>query len=119
VLVKLKRYEEALQSYDQALKLNPDDNQAWHNRGNVLTINLKRYEEALQSYDKALESNPDDDQAWYNQACIYSQQDNIDLAVKHLAQAIRLNPKDRGMAKTDSDFDNIREKPNFKALIDD
>ena len=80
-------------------------------------VNLKRYEDALYSFDRAVSLNPDKDEAWYNQACIYSQQNNIDLAVEHLAQAIKLNPKNQEIAKIDSNFDNIREEPKFKALI--
>ncbi|ELS03868.1 tetratricopeptide repeat protein, partial [Xenococcus sp. PCC 7305] len=79
---------------------------------------LQRYQEAIASYDKALELNPDKDKAWYNKACAYSLQNNVDLAIENLTQAINLNPEYREMAKTDSDFDNIREKPNFKSLIE-
>ena len=118
VLYRLQRYEEAIASYDRALELKPDDDQAWNNRGIVLD-NLQRYEEALASYDKALELNPDDDDTWYNKACVYSLQKNVDLAIENLAQAINLNPEYREMAKTDSNFDNIREEPKFKALIEE
>ncbi len=44
--------EEALASYDQALKLQPDYYLAWVNRGNALA-DLGRLEEALASYDQA------------------------------------------------------------------
>src|SRR5205085_2600982 len=58
VLFELKRYEEALDSYDRALAIRPDFAQALSNRGNVL-FELKRYEEALDSYDRALAIRPD------------------------------------------------------------
>jgi superkiller protein 3 len=46
-------------------------------------------------------------------------QGNIDLAIAKLEQTINLNPdKYREMAKTDSDFDSIREDRRFQALID-
>ena len=64
VLVNLKRYEDALYSFDRAVSLNPDDDRAWHNRGIVLAINLKRYEDALQSYGQAVSLNPYDEQTW-------------------------------------------------------
>jgi tetratricopeptide (TPR) repeat protein len=53
-----KQYENALNSYDEATKINPDYISAWHNRGRPLS-RLKRYEEALGSYDKAIAINPD------------------------------------------------------------
>lgn len=96
---------------------SPEISFVWNNRGNVLG-NLNRYQEALQSYDQALELKPDYDQAWYLKALVYSLQNNVDLAIENLTRAIKLNPECREAAKTDSDFDNIREEPKFKALID-
>ena len=84
-----------------------------------MLVNLNRYEEALQSYDRALEFKPDYHEAWYLKALIYSQLNNFDLAIENLAQAIKLNPEYREMAKTESIFDNIREEPKFRDLIDD
>jgi len=58
VSYELKRYEEALASYDRALAIQPDFAQALSNRGNAL-YELKRHEEALASYDRALAIQPD------------------------------------------------------------
>jgi tetratricopeptide (TPR) repeat protein len=58
VLYELKRYEEALASYDRVLAIQPDFAEALSNRGNVL-YELKRYEEALASYDRAIAIQPD------------------------------------------------------------
>jgi tetratricopeptide (TPR) repeat protein len=70
-------------------------------------------------YDKALEFKPDDHLAWYNKACSYGLQRNIEQALKNLQQAINLNPnKYREMAKTDSDFDKIRDDERFQLLIE-
>ena len=58
-------YEEAIASYDHALKIKPDYHSAWYNRG-VALFNLGRYEEAIASYDHALKIKPDKHQAWNN-----------------------------------------------------
>ena len=79
---------------------------------------LERYEEAIASYDQALEIKPDLDEAWYNKAATYALQNKIDLVLKNLEQAIRLNPEYREYIKTDSDFDAIREDKRFKELIE-
>ncbi len=116
-LGKLGRNEEAIASYDQALKLKPDDHQTWNNWGNALR-NLGCTEEAIASYDQALKFKPDYHQAWYNKACYYALQGNIEQALENLQQAINLNCEEyREMAKTDSDFDGIREDERFQALI--
>jgi tetratricopeptide (TPR) repeat protein len=117
-LHNLGRYEEAISSYDHALELKPDQDAAWYNRGNLLH-NLGRYEEAISSYDKSLEFLPDCADAFYNKACCYGLQRKIDEAIKHLEQAIDLNPKHRETAKTDSDFDSIRNDDRFQALINE
>jgi tetratricopeptide (TPR) repeat protein len=113
----LDRYEEAIASFDKALSIQPDYHIAWNVRG-IMLKNLGRYEEAIASFDKALEFKPDYDSAWYNKACSYGLQRNIEQALKNLQQAINLNPdKYREMAKTDSDFDRIRDAQRFQALI--
>jgi protein O-GlcNAc transferase len=61
----LKRYEEALTSYDRAIAIKPDYAEAYYNRGNALQ-ELKRLEEALASYDRAIEIKPDYAEAYSN-----------------------------------------------------
>ena len=53
VLYNLKRYQEALASYDKALELDANSYWIWVKRGDLLN-NLKRYDEALASYEEAL-----------------------------------------------------------------
>ncbi|MEH2147081.1 TPR end-of-group domain-containing protein, partial [Nostoc sp.] len=114
---KLGRNEEAIGSYDQALKFKLDYHQAWYNRGIALR-KLGRNEEALASYDQALKIKPDDPSSFYNKACYYALQGNIEQALENIEQAINLNCEEyREMAKTDSDFDGIREDERFQALI--
>lgn len=49
---ELKRYEEAIAAYDQALRLDPTDAVAYYNKG-VTLYNLKRSKEAQQCYQMA------------------------------------------------------------------
>lgn len=73
----------------------------------------------MESYDRAIQINPQYALAWYNKACCYAEQNNVELAIKTLKQAIALeSEKVREDAKTDSSFDAIRENPLFKQLID-
>ncbi|BAY98870.1 TPR repeat-containing protein [Tolypothrix tenuis PCC 7101] len=116
-LQNLEHYEEAVASYKKVLAIKPDDHQAWGNRG-IALIRLGHNQEAITSFDKVLEIQPDDYRVYYNKACCYALQSNIEQALENLRQAINLNPdKYREMAKTDSDFDSIRDDELFQALI--
>jgi len=88
VLRSLKRYEEALAAYDEALAVDPSYAEALSNRGNVLQ-ELNRPLEALDSFDKALAIRPDYVSALINRA-------NILRASKHLLEA--LEGYDRALA---------------------
>ena len=96
--------------------MKSDYDSAWNNRGIALR-NLGRYEEAIKSFDKALEIKPDNANALYNRACCFSLQNQIEPAIENLAKAISLDNKYQEMAKTDSDFDKIRENSRFQSLI--
>ncbi|MGL5080621.1 MAG: tetratricopeptide repeat protein [Microcoleaceae cyanobacterium] len=112
----LGRYEEAIASYDKALEIQPNDHSAWFCRG-IALYNLERYEEAIASFDKALEIQPNDPNAFYSKACCYGLQNNVELALKNLEQAINLDQEYLEMAKTDSDFDSVRGDERFQALV--
>ena len=112
----LGRYEEAIASYDKAIAIKPDDHEAWYNRGNALG-NLGRYEDAIASCDKAIEFKPDKHEAWYDCARAYSCLGDIDTAIEKLHQAINLNAEYREIAKTDVNFDAIRNDERFMALM--
>jgi tetratricopeptide (TPR) repeat protein len=86
----LGRYEEAVASYDQALKFKPDKDSAWYNRGNALG-NLGRYEEAVASFDQALKIKPDDDSAWNNRGNALGNLGRYEEAVASFDQALKLN----------------------------
>jgi len=51
-LYNLKRYEEPLAAYEQAIRLDPNLALAYNNKGLALN-NLKRYQEAEQAFEKA------------------------------------------------------------------
>ena len=116
-LVKLERFEDAIASFNKALELKDDLHEPWSNKGFAL-YRLGRLDEAIASFDKALNIKPDLHEVWYNKACCYAIQGNIEHALENLQQAINLNPDTyRELAKTDSDFDSIRDSERFQALI--
>ena len=87
VLGNLGRHEEALESFDRAIELDPNDALAWLSRGAALG-NLGRHQEALESFDKAIELDPNNALAWFNRGrALYAlgrHQEALDLLFKAL-----------------------------------
>jgi tetratricopeptide (TPR) repeat protein len=114
-LTELGRYEEAIAAYDQALAIKPND-EAFYNKGVVLR-NLGRYKEAIAAYDRALAIKPDKQEAHFNKSCAFALSGEPDRAIAALQTAISLDPKNRELAKTDTDFDAIRDHLEFQQLL--
>jgi tetratricopeptide (TPR) repeat protein len=64
-LADLKRYDEALTAYDQAIRLDPGYAPTYNNMRDALT-KLKRYDEVLAAFDRALTLDPNNDTAKVN-----------------------------------------------------
>ena len=97
------RYQEAIASYDNALKFKPDYHEAWYNRGLVLDY-LDRLEEAITSYDNALKFKPDFHEAWRNRGVALGNLGRYEEEIASYAHALEFKPddhyawKDRGNA---------------------
>lgn len=72
-LIRLRRYKEAIEAYDKALRLDSKNAYAWNNRG-VALWHLGKREEAIRCFDKALELDPQYLDVWNNKQ----------VALKHL-----------------------------------
>jgi tetratricopeptide (TPR) repeat protein len=55
---KLGKYGEALEFFEKALELDPDNAETWYEKGLSLK-KLKQYQEALKSFNKALKIDPE------------------------------------------------------------
>jgi Flp pilus assembly protein TadD len=91
-LARLERYEEAIKSYDEALKIEPDKHEAWYNRGNALA-RLERYEEAIKSYDEALKIEPEKHEAWNNRGIALAMLERYEEAIKSYDEALKIKPE--------------------------
>ena len=75
----------------------------------------KDYAKAIEVFRRALEKYPDNASGLYNLACCESLVGEREAALEHLRRAIELNEDFREYAKTDTDFDAIRDDPTFPA----
>jgi len=90
-LVELKRFEEALTNYNEALALNPAFVEALYNRGTLL-LKLGRFAEAVESYDRALEKKPDHADALNNRGGALHRLNRFDEALTSYARALAIKP---------------------------
>ncbi|MEH2428679.1 MAG: tetratricopeptide repeat protein, partial [Nostoc sp.] len=91
LLLTASEYEAAIASYDQALKLKPDYQEAWYDRGYALG-KLVRFEEAIASYDQALKLKPDYQDAWNNRGYALRKLGRNEEAIASYDQALKIQP---------------------------
>lgn len=117
-MTDLHRQPKVISCDDKAIQLKSDYYQVWSNRGSPFT-KWCRHEDAIAVNNAAMTLKPNVPEIWYNKACCYGSQGHLELAVENRQQAISLNLGEyKELAKTDSDFDAIRDREIFKQLID-
>ena len=112
----LGKMEAAIDDYDRAIELNPEDATAYNNRG-FARSDLGDLAAAIDDFDRAIALNPEDATAYFNKACALALMGQGEEACVWLERAIGLDREYREKAKKDSDFDGIREEAYFRALV--
>lgn len=91
VLQRQRKWQEAIDIYNQAILLKPDFAEAYSNRGNALHQQGK-LDEALESYDRAIQIKPDYAIAFFNRGNVLCQLRNLEEGLKSYDKAIELKP---------------------------
>ena len=86
-----KNYQGALQDYQKALQINPNDGEAHNNTGAVYT-RLKQYNLAEKHLKLSVHLEPNDDDMHYNLGYLYFKMSKKKLAIQELEKAIKINP---------------------------
>ena len=90
---KMGQYGKAMENYDKAITLDPNDYLAYTNRG-VIFDRLGQFDKALESYKKAVISNPGDYKAYFNRGLTYDKMGRIADAIEEFQMATRLTMPD-------------------------
>lgn len=104
--LKKGQLDRAIQDYDQAIHLGPDQVNSFVNRGNAY-CNKGQLDRAIQDYDQAIRLKPDYAEAFNNRGVAYRDNEQTDRAIQDYDQAIRLTPdyetalNNRGLAYVD------------------
>ena len=85
------RLREAIQSYEQALRLRPDYADAHNNLG-VALGRVGAVQEAFEQYQQVLRLNPDNAEAHFNWGNALIRLGRLPEAIEHYKQAVRINP---------------------------
>ena len=85
-------YSNAIPLYNEAIKLNPQYEEAYINRGNCYRY-LKNYDAAIADYSKAINLNPNEAAYYSNRGNSYYKIQKYTQAMADFNKAIELNPK--------------------------
>jgi tetratricopeptide (TPR) repeat protein len=80
------RYDQAIQAFDQALKLKPNDPAIISYKATVYYAK-RSYAQAMQLCEQVIKQNPNFGRAYYQRAMIYDKQEKFDQALADLKKA--------------------------------
>ncbi len=113
---RLGRHYEAMQSFTNAIALDPGRSEYYNGRG-LAWMGIGRLEIALADFENATYANPDDASARYNVACALARLGRKEDAVVSLGIAFQMDEKLMLHAETDQDLLVLRSEPSFKSLF--
>ncbi len=91
ILFKLKKFDLALRCWDDVIKLQPSNAEAFNNKGNALFL-LEKYEAAIQSFKEAIKIKPNYADAYNNLGNSLWKQKKIDQSLESYKKAIEIQP---------------------------
>jgi tetratricopeptide (TPR) repeat protein len=99
-LARLKNWNGAIESYENALTEDENDEVAWYKKGVALTM-LKRFDDAIDCFDRALAINPGNPETWFNKgSALANGFGNYREAIDCYREAKNLGDKDADQAIT-------------------
>lgn len=87
-----EKFDEAIDCYDEVIKINPKNKWGWICKGEAL-IQLARYDEAIKFYDAISEAFSKSADVWFSKGFALRSLNNFSDALIALDKAIELRPK--------------------------
>lgn len=107
---ELKRYDEALNEYRDAIRSNPADGSLHGTLGSAL-FSLKRFDEAENAYRRAVEVDPQDSNSVVSLAASLHNQAKRDESIKYYKEYLRLEPKASNRAAVEQQIALLERTP--------
>ncbi len=89
----LGELETSIADYNEAIRLNPNYDKAFNNRG-IAYWAKGELDRAIADYTEAIDLNSEFDWPYYNRGLAYKSKGELDRAIADYTEAIRLNPED-------------------------
>lgn len=86
-----RRYEQAIEDFSEAIRLNPKNPESYFNRGDAYD-EKKEFDRAIADYDAALRLRPQATVVFNNRGLAYSHKRDYDRAIQDYDEALRLKP---------------------------
>jgi tetratricopeptide (TPR) repeat protein len=83
----------------------------------VFLHNREEFDDALKLLKQAAEMQPRNEHAQYCLAATAARAGDAAAALRALRQAVELGPHNRAQARTDADFESLRENEEFAAIL--
>ncbi len=111
-------WENALDAYDNATELAPNNSEAWNSKGETL-VALGKNEEAVEAYGEVTRLDPNNTYAWIAKGVMLDLLNRYDEAIKCYDEAIRLDPNNTRAWAYKADSLNKTGKLVEAAKVDD
>jgi tetratricopeptide (TPR) repeat protein len=89
---RLKEYDKAAISYNEGLKINPNDPTIHNNIGTIF-FETRQYDQAINAFNKAVSLKPDYKDAWANLGSAYGTVKNYSESINAFNRAVTIDPE--------------------------
>ena len=113
----MERYEEAVESLQQAAQIHPDQVHIWLAIG-WCEKRLGQIDLAIAALQQAAIIDPENALVHYNLACYFSLAGDKKQSLSWLGRAIRMEQSLRKLIPGEPDFDPLRDDPDFRLIAD-
>jgi serine/threonine protein kinase len=90
-LLRQQQYTQALQAYEEALRIDPRNFHAWNGKGTAL-YSQGNYKKAFEAYQRATEIDLDNPVVWVSAGLALNRLQRYQQAIVHFERAISLDP---------------------------